>query len=263
MLSFDKCITKLHYTKYSVHFRSVKSLSLVQFFATPWTSARQASLSITNFQTLLELISIELVMSSNHVILCCPLICWLAHRLGLETRKTKPWLGAWNFQLSSSRKGRRARNWVNNGLSPHVLKEISPGCSLEGMMLKLKLQYFGYLMWRADSLEKTLMLGGIGGRRKRGRQSMRCLDGITDSMDMSLTEHREMVMDMVAWRAVIHGVPKSWTRLSDRIELNWSPHEEASIKSQLYMSNPDSLIILSPLVYTALLRLDNQQGHTV
>ena len=90
MLSFDKCITKLHYTKYSVHFRSVKSLSLVQFFATPWTSARQASLSITNFQTLLELISIELVMSSNHVILCCPLICWLAHRLGLETRKTKP-----------------------------------------------------------------------------------------------------------------------------------------------------------------------------
>ena len=162
MMSFDKCVTKLHYTKYSVHFRSVKSLSLVQFFATPWTSARQASLSITNFQTLLKLISIELVMPSNHVILFCPLICWLAHRLGLETRKTKPWLGAWNFQLSSSRKGRRARNWVNNGLSPHVLQEISPGCSLEGMMLKLKLQYFGYLMQRVDSLEKTLMLGGLG-----------------------------------------------------------------------------------------------------
>ena len=117
--------------------------------------------------------------------------------------------------------------WTARRSNQSILKQVSPGCSLEGLMLKLKLQHFGHLIWRVDSLEKTLMLGGIEDSRRRGWQRMRWLDGITDLMGMSLSKLQELVMDREAWRAVIHGVAKSQTRLRDWTELNWTIHQES------------------------------------
>ena len=232
---------------------SVQSLSHVLLFATPWTAGCQASLSITNSRSLLKLTSIVSVMSSYHLILCHPLLLLpsifpsirvFSNESVLRIRWPKYWGFSFSISPSSEYSGlisfrmdwedllvvqgcwlcwRRLLRvpWTARRSNQSILKEISPGISLEGMMLKLNPQYFGHLMRRADSLEKTLMMGKIEGRKRRGWQRMRWLNGITDTMDVSLSKLLEIVKDREAWRAAAHGISKSRTWLSDWTELNW------------------------------------------
>ena len=189
----------------------VKSLSRVWLFANPWTVAYQAPPSM-GFSRQEYLSGLPFPSPGD-----------------LPDPGIKPRSPAFQADtLTSEPPGKRCSTkllrvpWTVRRYSQSILKEISPGCSLEGPMLKLKLQYFGHLMWRADSLEKTLMLGRIGGRRKRGQQRMRWLDGITDLMDMGLGGLRELVMNREAWLAVIHGIAKNRTQLSDSTDCRHS-----------------------------------------